>query len=98
MLEIQQPALLQVATFGGGKASIVVAVIPENAVVHGQTVEEIAQNKEFPNDCIIAGIFRPTSGDFIIPRGQVTVEAGDRVYLAASTDEIRRAARYLGVK
>ena len=95
VLEIEQPALLQVATFGGGKASIVVAIIPEGAVVHGQTVQEIAQHKEFPKECIIAGIFRREPEQFVFPRGAVQVHVGDQVFLAADTENVRKAAKFL---
>ncbi len=95
VLEIEQPTLRQVATFGRGKASIVVAVVPERALVDGMTVKDIAQDKRFPRECVIAGIFRPETEDFVFPRGDIAVSAGDRVFLAADTDTVGRAVGFL---
>jgi len=95
VLEIEQPTLRQVATFGKGKASIVVVAIPEGAAVHGETVKDIAQHTEFPNECVIAGIFREEGQEFIIPRGERTVLAGDQVFLAAETTNVGMAAKFL---
>jgi len=94
-LEIEQPKLQQVATFGGGKAAIVVATIPEGAKVHGMTVKTIAQDSRFPQECVIAGIFRKESEEFIFPRGGIEVRAGDQLFLTASSANIRAAARFL---
>ena len=94
-LEIEQPQLQQVASFGGGKASITVAVVPPNSIAHGKTVADIASSSSFPDACVIAGIFRDATGEFIIPRGMREVLAGDRVFLAADTTNISRAAAYL---
>jgi len=95
VLEIEQPTLRQVATFGRGEASIVVATIPEKGVVSGKTVSEIGQSRRFPTDCVIAGIYREKTGEFIFPRGNAQLSAGDNVFLAASTDSISKAAEYL---
>jgi len=96
VLEIEQPKLRQVATFGRGKgAAIVVASIPERARVNGMTVQQIAGNEGFPADCIIAGIFREGDDEFMIPRGHITVSSGDQVFLAASATAVRKAAKFL---
>jgi trk system potassium uptake protein TrkA len=94
-LEIEQPQLRQAASLGGGKATINIAIIPDRALVHGQTVADIARDDDFPDDCILAGIFREETGEFIIPKGMREVRSGDKVFLAANTRDIRRAAAYL---
>jgi len=94
-LEIEQPTLQQVATFGGGKAAIVVATIPEGAKVHGQTVQRIAQSRDFPEECVVAGIYRRDTKQFIFPRGAIQLLAGDQVFLAADISHITAAAQHL---
>jgi len=94
--EVEEPAMGELTTFGQGKASIVFVKVSTKSRAAGRTVAQIAEDPDFPTDCVIAGIFRPETGDFIIPRGDRGVEAGDRVYLAASNDRIRMAARFLG--
>ena len=39
-LEIQEPPLHQVATFGAGRAPIVVDTVPQDALVSGMTIEQ----------------------------------------------------------
>ena len=79
------------ATFGGGNGCIVAAVVPEAARIAGKSVEEIAQDREFPSACVITGIFRDEDDEFIVPRGGVVVQAGDHVFLAATADDARKA-------
>ncbi|MHC5034018.1 MAG: potassium channel family protein [Planctomycetota bacterium] len=94
--EIEEPTMQELTAFGEGKASIVFVKVAERSRATGRPIAEIAQDADFPRECVIVGIFRPETGQFVFPRGDATVETGDRVYLAAHTDDIRRAARYLG--
>jgi len=96
--EIEEPAMEELVAFGESRASIVFVRVPEGSRAAGRTVAQIAQEAGFPDDCVIAAIFRPETGEFIIPRGQVAIEVADRVYLAAHASNIRKAARYIGVK
>ena len=95
--EIEDPAMKEVTALGQGKASIVFVEVSEKARAAGHTIEQIARDEQFPPDCVIVGILRAGTGEFIIPRGPVRVQAGDRVYLAAHTDAIRKAARFVGM-
>jgi trk system potassium uptake protein TrkA len=96
--EIEEPTMKELTAFGEGKANIVFVRVPDDSRAAGRTIQDIAKDSGFPDDCVIVGIFRPGTGEFIIPRGQVSVEAGDRVYLAAHSEAVRRAAHYIGVK
>jgi len=95
VLEIEHPTLRPVASFGRGEATIVVATLPENASAHGMTVREITEDRRFPTECVIAGVYRAESEEFIFPRGDVALHAGDQIFLAANTDEVTRAAAFL---
>lgn len=95
VLEIEQPTIREVVTFGRGKASIVVLGVPEKARVDGMTVQDIAGLKGFPQDCVIAGIFRPESEEFIFPRGAAKVHSGDDIFLVANSDSLRKATNVL---
>lgn len=95
-LEIEQPQLQRVATLGGGKASIVIIVVPEESQAAGKTIAEITEDESFPVDCVVAGIYRRKEERFIIPRGDRSIKTGDRVFLAADADDVRKAADYMG--
>ncbi len=94
--EIEDPNLREVTSFCKGKASIVFVKVDDRSRAAGQTIATIAQNPAFPDECVVAGIVRADSDDFVIPRGDVRVAAGDRVYLAAGNDNIHKAAKFLG--
>ena len=95
LLEIDEPHLRQIAVFGGGNASIVVDTVPEGAAVSGKKVSEIAADSDFPADCVISGIYRRETQDFVIPRGSAEVRQGDRVFLVANLSDLRKASRFL---
>ncbi len=95
LIEIEQPELEQIATYGGGKAGIVVVAIPEKARVAGQSIKEITGHSDFPEECVVAGIFRPVGDEFIFPRGSARIHSGDRVFLAADPENVTRAALFL---
>jgi trk system potassium uptake protein TrkA len=95
LLDIEEPHLRRVATFGAGGVSIVVDTVPEGAAVSGRTVGQIAAEEGFPSECVITGIYRPDGQKFIIPRGQMEVRAGDRVFLVAEHANLRKASKFL---
>jgi len=95
LLEIEEPHLRQIATFGAGKAAIVVDTIPRNAAVSGKTVSQIAADSGFPPECVISGIFRPGTEEFVIPRGSAEIQGGDRVFLVARLKDLRKASKFL---
>ena len=95
LLQIEEPHLRQVATFGPGNASIVVDTVPEDALISGQTVGEITAHPDFPSACVITGIYRPESQEFVFPRGAAQIQHGDRVFLVAERQNLRKASRFL---
>ena len=95
LLAIEEPHLRQIATFGAGKASIVVDTIRPGAAVAEMTVRQIAADEGFPSECVITGIYRPESHQFVIPRGSAKILSGDRVFLVAGRSDLRAASKFL---
>ena len=98
ILDIEQPSFVRVATLGGGKASVIILKIPKDSKGDGKTIAEITREEEFPKDCVVAGIYRTDTNEFIIPRGDRKVKTGDSIFLVADAKDIRKAANYLGAK
>ena len=98
IIDIEQPEFTRAAVLGGGKASLVVVTVSPGSVGDGRTVAELTGQAEFPSDCVVAGIVRGEGGEFVIPRGAVQIRGGDRVFLAASSSAVRKAASFFGVK
>ncbi len=70
-----------------GNAMAFELAIPAAAKVVGRTVAEIASDADFPQSCVIAGMFEP-SGKVIAPRGSSRVSAGMTVLLVAPKLEL----------
>jgi trk system potassium uptake protein TrkA len=98
LLEIEHPKLRQVASFAGGKGSIVAVRVPERAAVGGKTLHDLSHDPAFPPQCIITGIFREETDEFVIPSGDRDIRANDLVFLAAYTNAVRKAAAFLQKK
>jgi len=98
LLEIEEPHLRLVHSFGAGRISIVVDTVPDGAAASGKTVSEIAADNDFPNECVVTGIYRPETQTFLIPRGQAQILGGDRVFLVAEQANLRHASKYLHKK
>ena len=58
------------------------------------TVKEIAQNKGFPKDCVFMGIYKE-QGDFLIPRGNYTLQQLDTIFLVSTSQFIKQASDFL---
>jgi trk system potassium uptake protein TrkA len=91
IMEIEQPKVKKIMTLGGGKAEIYAATIPEGAKVAGMTIKEVAQKKDFPNECLFVGLYKEEKGEFLIPRGSHVVDEGDMVFLLSKSKLIKKA-------
>ncbi len=94
VLEIERPNVQHVATFGDGKANVVIVRVREDSAAADKSVAELTQMKEFPSDCVIAGIFREATGEFIFPRGNQKFRVEDQVFIASGVEAVRKAAEF----
>jgi trk system potassium uptake protein TrkA len=58
-------------------------------------ISEIVSQKNFPENCVIAGIFDKAQDRYIVPRGNREIFAGNQVFLVASKDDMEIAADFL---
>jgi len=94
VIEIERPNVRHVATFGEGKANIVIFRVTQGSPAADKSVAELTQMKHFPDDCVIAGIYREVTGDFIFPRGSAKFRADDQVFVAAGVEAVRKASEF----
>jgi trk system potassium uptake protein TrkA len=95
MMEIEQPKVRKITTVGGGRAEIYSVKIPQNAKSIGMTIKDIAQHPDFPTECVFMGIYREDRDDFLIPRGNHTLQEGDDVFLVSKGQYIKAATAFL---
>jgi trk system potassium uptake protein TrkA len=98
VLEIEDRTVRVVASLGQAGASILMLTIPEGAGVSGKSVQEIASDERFPEDCLLVGVFRQHPEAFVFPRGTAVIRTGDKVFLAAHAANARKALRFLTQK
>ncbi|MGM0410953.1 MAG: TrkA C-terminal domain-containing protein, partial [Bacillota bacterium] len=94
-IEIEQPEIRRVASISDGKAEISIITIPEESHINSMTISEIVKNPEFPDNCIIAGIFDQNKEKLIIPRGNQQIFSNNQVFLVAPGKSIKEAADFL---
>ena len=55
-------------------------------------MSEIAADPAFPSECVITGVYRRETSDFVIPRGSAEIREGDRVFLVAARANLKKAS------
>ncbi|TDO89377.1 trk system potassium uptake protein TrkA [Halanaerobium saccharolyticum] len=93
--DIEEPDVRKVASLGDGKAEVSILTIPADSRISGMKISEIVSQKNFPENCVIAGIFDKKQDRYIVPRGNREIFAGNQVFLVASKDDMERAANFL---
>ncbi|MGM0499821.1 MAG: potassium channel family protein [Bacillota bacterium] len=93
--DIEEPDVRKVASLGDGKAEVSILTIPPESRISGMKISEIVSQKNFPENCVIAGIFDKAQDRYIVPRGNREIFAGNQVFLVASKDDMERAADFL---
>lgn len=95
IMDIEKPRVRRILQIGGGKGEIFSVKIPASARVAGHSVASIASSPKFPSKCVFIAVFRESSDDFFIPRGQQIIEAEDQIFLTCGAEDIKPAADYL---
>jgi len=91
ILDIQNPDIRKVASLRNGKAEVSIVTMPEQSSLKGFSIADIASTKNFPVDCVIAGIFDVDKDQFIVPRGNTIIEVGNQIFLVGKRDSVRKA-------
>lgn len=92
--DIEEPDVRKVASLGDGKAEVSILTIPPESTISGMKISEIVSQKNFPENCVIAGIYDKSQDRYIVPRGNREIFAGNQVFLVASEDDMKRAADF----
>lgn len=92
--EIEEPIIKKVASIGQGKAEISILDVPKKGQCIGLTVSEIVNNDDFPDECVIAGIYDQQKDELVIPRGNKKIQAHNRLFLVATRKDMEQAAQF----
>jgi len=73
-----------VALVESGRAEVLEVQVEDSSVLAGRPIEESIQ--ELPKDVVIGAITR--GGEYVVPRGETVVQAGDHVVLFLSAEHV----------
>ncbi len=82
---LDRPGVAELFEIGTGIASLVGTIVPPGAQVAGKMIREI----DVPKDCVVAAVVR--GKQFVVPRGDTTVQEGDHVVFVGPTGAIKAA-------
>jgi trk system potassium uptake protein len=95
LMELENPEVRNITTLRGGKAQIYAVRVPPGSQVINKSVADITKMKDFPDECVLMGIYRDEPNDFVITRGNVVLEESDMVFLISKSEFIDSAASVL---
>ena len=95
--EVEDPLIRKIFSISKSKVGVYAIRISQDAKVVGKTIKDIAQNKNFPKQCVFMGIY-PWDGDFIIPRGNYEIKKNDTVFLVSRNTDLEFAVNILTKK
>ena len=98
LLEIEHPQIHQLATFASGKGIIVSLKVPQVSRAAGKTIQEVAADRKFPVECVIAGLIRAQDNRLVVPSGRERLLAEDQLVLCGTAKAIAEAADYFQIK
>ena len=91
---IKEPIIRKVASIGQGKAEVSILDIPENSPCSGLSVSEVVNQDDFPDECVIAGIYDQNQDELIIPRGDKKLHEHNQIFLVATRENMEKAAKF----
>jgi len=98
LLEIEHSQIHQLATFSSGKGVIVSLKVPTPSRALGKTIPEIAADRRFPKECVIASLIRAEGNQLVMPTGLERLLAEDQLVLCGTVKAIAEAADYFQIK
>ena len=86
---LDRPGVAELFEIGSGVASLIGVIVPENAKVSGSAIRDLA----IPKACVVAAVIR--GREFVVPRGDTQILAGDEVVFVGPAAAIRDAGDLL---
>jgi trk system potassium uptake protein TrkA len=75
-----------------GDIEITIVNVPEGAQCSGGTLGDLVHDKGFPQEVRIASIYIDSESRFIVPNSTTTISSSDRLFLAGTMKNVKRAA------
>jgi trk system potassium uptake protein TrkA len=88
--ELSMGDLVPLLKLNGGQISLAEVTVPPSATVIGRRVDGL----QLPPECVLATLVRKSA--LLIPRGDTTIEAGDKIIALVRTDQQAELVRIFG--
>ncbi len=89
---LDRPGVAQLIEIGTGVASLIGVDVGERSRVAGRMIKDVSM----PTECVVAAIIR--NREFVVPRGNTRLEAGDRVIFVGPAAAIQQAQEHFLAK
>ena len=89
---IEFEAVRHSMVLGSGNAIAVELLVPEDALVVGRSVSEVASDAAFPRSCVIAGM--GLEGEVQAPRGATVIEGGAQLLVVSARADLSRTIEF----
>ena len=84
---LDRPQVADLFEIESGVASLIDMVVPDDSPVVGRHIRDI----DIPEQCVVAAVLR--DGQFVVPRGETEIRAGDEVVFVGPQADIQTAHR-----
>ena len=84
------PGAVEFISLSGGKADMVEVLVSKDSPIVGKKISEL----NLPRNVIITAIYR--DNDLIVPRGDTTIEVGDKIAIFGRHEDIAKIKKTLG--
>jgi len=84
---LDRPQVADLFEIESGVASLIDMVVPEESPVVGRRIQDI----DIPEQCVVAAVLRDE--EFVVPRGETEIRAGDEVVFVGPQEDIQTAHR-----
>lgn len=88
--ELNMGDLVPLLKLAGGQISLAEVTVSPNSDVVGNRVDTL----RLPTDCVLATLLR--AGEMLIPRGDTTIQAGDKIIALVKTEQQSELVRIFG--
>lgn len=88
--EMSMGDMMTLLKLHGGKYSLVERMVEPRSPINGKMLREI----QLPTECVLVAVIR--NSDLLIPRGETTLKANDKVVAVVNIDQLQNMEKILG--
>ena len=92
--QIEEPPIKALTSIGTGGLTVYSLEIPEKSHVIDKKIKELHEDKRFPNDFLMIGIYKSDKDHFLIPKGGSVIGKGDRIFFVVNNADLDSVEKF----